>query len=431
MNTQKSLCIGLALSPTWLSTKNEKNQDVNKALILSLPYYMNLAKRAEVAKLDFLFRPDALFLNIDILNQSPAFGGLDPSILIAAIAQETDYIGFISTLSTLFYPPFIAARQLQSLNWITQGRIGWNIVTALKGQENFGQKVLPDSQERYEIAKEFTQVLEALWQSYPHSSLENKGRADRVQQPIKPIEHQGCFFEVQGPLNIPAYPAKIPYFQAGASEAGRDFAASTADGIFAATPDIDSAIEFRRDIRERAQQMGRDVNSIRVLPGLSFYIAATREEAYQCFEQQHTTPDFNRQFRYIESLIGINLSSLSLDTIVTEAMIQTDFNSSYSQTHAQLLRRFICCNQPTVKALLASPEVNGSAHWRIIGTVDDMVNEIENWSACQACDGFIALPCGSEQSLNLFLEQVIPKLQEKGLFRQDYQEQSLWERLRG
>ena len=220
MNTQKSLCIGLSLSPIWLSTKNEKNQDVNKALILSLPYYINLAKCAEAAKLDFLFRPDALFLNIDILNKSPAFGGLDPSILIAAIAQETDYIGFISTLSTLFYPPFIAARQLQSLNWITQGRIGWNIATALKSQENFGQKVLPDSQERYEIAKEFMQVLEALWQSYPYSSLENKGTADSSQSLITPIEYQGRFFEVQGSLNIPAYLAKIPYFQAGASEAG-------------------------------------------------------------------------------------------------------------------------------------------------------------------------------------------------------------------
>lgn len=431
VRTQKTICIGLSLSPTWVSTQSAKQDPNQREAILNPSYYIALSKRAEEAKLDFLFRPDAQFLNIDKGNQAPAFGGIDPSLLIASIAHATNHIGFVSTISALFYPPYIAARQLQSLNWITNGRVGWNIVTALKGQQNFGLKTLPDSEERYEIAKEFTAVVEALWASHPNSqpdqyqSSESRYSGSSIQQ----INHQGRYFNVEGPLNIPAYSQPIPYFQAGASPAGRDFAAAVADGIFAATPDIDCAIEFYQDIQRRVVSAGREPNAVKVLPGLSFYLADSREEAYRLFEQTHANADSRTKFRYIESLINLDLSQLPIDTVITPEMLPEGTEAPYSQTHAQLLRRYICQHQPTIQMLLSAPEVNGSSHWRVIGTVSDLVDEIERWTDKQACDGFIALPCGSEQSLTLFLEQVVPKLVEKGIFRANYQQQTLWERL--
>ncbi|GAB1440386.1 NtaA/DmoA family FMN-dependent monooxygenase [Providencia sp.] len=426
-STQKTLCIGLSLSPTWVSARSLKQQPSLQEAILSSNYYIELSKRAEAAKLDFLFRPDALFLNIDKAKQVPAFGGLDPSLLIAAIAHETTNIGFVSTISTLFYPPYIAARQLQSLNWLTQGRIGWNIVTALQGQQNFGQQTLPDSDERYKIAHEFTSAVEALWESYP---LEQRHeQAQKSPSAIKEINYQGDYFNVQGPLNIPSYAQPIPYFQAGASPAGRDFAATLADGIFAATPDLDCAIEFYQDIRQRTVKAGRKQNAVKILPGLSFYLANSREDAFELFEQTHENADPKTKFRYIESLINLDLSQLPIDTIITTEMLPEPINTPYSRTHAKLLRHYICKNRPSIKMLLSSPEVNGSSHWRVIGTADDLVDEIELWVNKQGCDGFIALPCGSEQSLDIFFEQVMPKLVDKGLFREDYQERMLWERL--
>ncbi|HGN1705019.1 TPA: NtaA/DmoA family FMN-dependent monooxygenase [Providencia rettgeri] len=426
-STQKTLCIGLSLSPTWVTGSSLKQQPCLQEAILSTSYYIELAKRAEGAKLDFLFRPDALFLNMDNASQVPAFGGLDPSLLIAAIAHETNHIGFVSTISTLFYPPYIAARQLQSLNWLTQGRVGWNIVTALQGQQNFGQQTLPASDERYKIANEFTSIVEALWDSYPLKQLNDK--TQQSLSGIKEINYQGDYFSVQGPLNIPAYPQPIPYFQAGASPAGRDFAATLADGIFTATPDLDCAIEFYQDIRHRTVKAGRKRHAVKVLPGLSFYLADSREEAFQLFEQTHANTNPQIKFRYIESLIDLDLSQLPIETIITPDMLPAPTETPYSLTHAKLLRRYICKNRPSLKMLLSSPEVNGSSHWRVIGTADDLVDEIELWIEKQGCDGFIALPCGSVQSLDIFLEQVIPKLVDKGLFREDYQEKTLWERL--
>ncbi|EKT59401.1 NtaA/DmoA family FMN-dependent monooxygenase [Providencia sneebia] len=426
-STQKTLCIGLSLSPTWVSGSRLKQEPSLQETIFSAGYYIALSKRAEAAKLDFLFRPDALFLNIEKASQVPAFGGLDPSLLIAAIAHETDYIGFVSTISTLFYPPYIAARQLQSLNWLTQGRVGWNIVTALQGQKNFGQQTLPDPDERYKIASEFTAVTEALWKSHPLKQVNDE--TQQIISGLKEINFQGEYFNVQGPLNIPEYSQPIPYFQAGASPAGRNFAATLADGIFTATPDLDCAIEFYQDIQHRTVKAGRKHNAVKVLPGLSFYLADSREEAFRLFEQTHANTNPQIKFRYIESLINLDLSQLPLETIIKPEMLPEPIETPYSRTHAKLLRRYICKNHPSIKMLLSSPEVNGSSHWRVIGTADDLVDEIELWVKKQGCDGFIALPCGSEQSLYIFFDQVVPKLVDKGLFREDYQEKTLWQRL--
>ena len=276
MSNRKRLHIGMSLAPTWLSGDAWRQPDSNIEGIYSADFAVDIAKRSEAAHLDFVFRPDVSCLNMDGLESGSGFASLDPTVLLACIARETSRIGLVSTVSTTFFPPYVVARQLQSLHWVSNGRAGWNIVTALQGHENFGLEAMPGADERYARAAEFTRLVHDLWASYPNQALlldrENGRYADRSQ--VHPVDHAGEYFRVRGPLNLPAFgKARIPLVQAGASDTGRDFAASVADLVFAPTPDKDAALELRRDLSQRARRHGRRPEDIRLLPGLSLYLS--------------------------------------------------------------------------------------------------------------------------------------------------------------
>lgn len=425
-------------------------------------FYTELAQLAEKAKLDFVFKPDALVLRVDPSGRSPAFGSLDPTVMLASIARETERIGLVTTVSTTFNPPYVAARQLQSLHWISNGRAGWNIVTSLDGVDNFMAEPMPPAEERYRKAKEFTAVVRQLWDSYPSGALEQSGQpnAQRSERHNEQngeqhnersgelsarqrdeqgegrrsvpaaISHAGEFFTVKGPLNVPAHPAgRIPLFQAGASESGREFAAATADAIFAASPDMEAGIELRQDLRQRAAACGRRSDGVRVLPGMYFFLAATRAEAQEMYREAHAGISTARRFASIQSILGIDLSHLPLGQQVTAELLPGPEQPVRSRTHADLLRRYIVAQQPTVEELLSRPEVVGSAHWVVVGTPEDALREIKAWYEAGAMDGLIALPGGSIQSLHLFCDELIPMLAEQGLFRREYAGMTLREHM--
>ncbi|PWC14540.1 NtaA/DmoA family FMN-dependent monooxygenase [Brenneria corticis] len=423
MKANRQLCIGLSIAVTWLSGNGWRRADSRVEEIYSADFYLDLARRAENAKLDFLFRPDVMFIDPLRAAQSPSFSSLDPMVLLAAIAGETRRIGLVSTASTTFLPPYLVARQLQSLNWISQGRAGWNVVTALDGNRNFGLDRASAADERYEKALEFTEVVRRLWQSYPHEALTLDRRKGEYAQAdrLRPINHRGRFFSVQGPLNVPdPGSGAIPLFQAGASDRGRDFAARIADGVFAATPDIAAGVELRRDLRRRAQAHGRHPDAIRVLPGLSLYLGKTRREARDLYQETQANQTPAAQYARIRDMLGIDLSRLPPDRPVTPQMLPAPPEPPPSQTHADLLRRLIERERPTISQLLMRPEVTGSAHWLVVGTAEDALNDIVARAAAGAADGFIALPGGSPASLDLLFDELIPRLAERGLFRRDY-----------
>ena len=260
---------------------------------------------------------------------------------------------------------------------------------------------MPQSGNRYRQATEFSDFVHQLWESYPAKVIHNDrdggnyGDADAIRK----IDHHGEFYDVAGPLNTPAFgDGKLPLFQAGASPAGRDFAASVAHAIFAATPDKEVARELRSDLRERAAQKGRDPDDIRILPGLNMYLAPTREEANRIFTQTHARMDPARQIAKVCELIGLDLINHPMDARVTKDMLPAADTQVRSQTHADLVRRLIEREEPTVKDLLTRPEVMGSSHWIVVDTPEDAVNEIVAWAEVDAGDGIIALPSGSIQS---------------------------------
>jgi FMN-dependent oxidoreductase (nitrilotriacetate monooxygenase family) len=432
MSQSKHLHIGLSLAPTWQSGDAWRRADSDIEGIYTADFAVELALRAEAAHLDFVFRPDVCSINENQLDAGSGFACLDPSILLAAVSQHTSRIGLVSTVSTIWNPPYVVARQLQSLNWVSRGRIGWNIVTALQGHENFGLSAMPSADERYRRAAEFTEVVRQLWGSFPGDSVLIDREAGRYADAarVEPINHKGEHFRVRGPLNLPAFAARIPLIQAGASEAGQDFAASLADVVFAPTPDLQAAQDLRDNLSRRALLHGRNPADVRLLPGLSLYLADTREQARDVFMHTHARLDRTHKLEQIREMTGLDLTTWPDDKPVTPADLPPPPPSPASRTHSHLLRRLLARESLTVSELLRRPEVISAAHWQVIGTAEDAVESIQTWAASGAIDGFIAAPGGSVGSIAVFLEQVMPWLVELGLFRRDYQGLTFMEHLR-
>ncbi|MES5947338.1 NtaA/DmoA family FMN-dependent monooxygenase [Bacillus cereus group sp. MG6] len=423
MSTKKKLCIGLCL----ISRKKEQESMFNSGI----DEQVELALQAEEAKLDFVFKADYLVAHPDLIARNKGNVMLDPTLLFTAIAYATEKIGVVTTASTSFYPPYILARQLQSLNWISNGRVGWNIVTSIDGAENFVETGMPPSEERYAKAAECTELVRKLWRSHPYEVLK-VDNTEVIREMVKPIEHSGEYFEVKGPLNIPQHiSGEMPLFQAGASEAGRNFAASVADAIFAAMPDIESGIELRQNLRRRAEKHGRKQGDVRVLPGLYFFIGDTYEEALEMHRQAHQHLTMEKRLALLEMVLGLDARGIPLESKIKEDMLPSREQTVRSKTHAELLRNFIIKNEPTVEQILERPEVVGSAHWVAIGTPQDVFQQIMERFEAGALDGFIAIPGGPQKSLDLFFSEVIPLFVKAGVFREEYTGSTLREHLEG
>lgn len=428
MKLREKLCIGLSLAPTWLNGEGWRAPESGIEGLYSSGFALETAKKAEAAHLDFVFRPDAHVLPMAMMEQSFGYSSLDATMLMAAIARETSRIGLMTTLSASLGPPYPAARQLMSLQWLSAGRAGWNVVTAVQGEENFGQTEPASAEERYAKAAEFVAVARRLWASFPAEALlvdREAGRYADVSR-IHPIEHRGRFFAVKGPLNIPSWPGpRIPLMQAGASPAGMDFAAAVADMVFGQTPDLESALKTREALSARAQAHGRAPRELRLLPGLSLYLGETREEARALFLDAHRRVDMAQRAARVKEATGLDLEGWPEDRRVTLEDLRA---AGRGRFHVPALRR-ILEQEPIVGEFLRRPEVLASVHWQVIGTVEDAFAQIARWFEAGAIDGFIAVPGGSARSLDLTLGALVPRLAEAGLFRRAYRGTSLLEHL--
>ncbi|MGO1182442.1 MAG: LLM class flavin-dependent oxidoreductase [Micrococcaceae bacterium] len=279
MKQHHPLSIGISLAPTWWRGEAWRAAHSGVEQLFDLAPYAELARAAERAHLDFVFVPDAGYLRRDDLAHSPGFSTLESLTLVSALAGLTQRIGLVPTVQTTVAHPYATARALQSLNQLSGGRAGWNAVTALGGNENYGLDAAPSSTERYARAAEFVDVVRRLWESYPADALlldrERGAFADLERiRPLTPHTADGAHFQVAGPLPIAAHPAgELPLFQAGGSPAGVAFAGRTADAVFALAPTLDDAITQRRDLRDAAERAGRDPAAVRLLPGLSYWHA--------------------------------------------------------------------------------------------------------------------------------------------------------------
>ena len=383
-----------------------------------ITYYEQLARTAERGRFDAVFLADGHAV-VDPADGSWWF--LEPVTALTAMARATSRIGLVTTVSSTFYTPFHAARQLASLDHISGGRIGWNVVTSMFDAEarNHGLDAMPAHAERYGRAAEFIDVAHGLWDSWePDALVRDRDGVYADPAKIHPIDHRGEHFRVAGPLTVPRSPQGRPVlFQAGASEPGRDLAARHAEGVYAVAYDLDSARAYADDVRARARDHGRDGREIVIMPGLVTYIGATEAEARaKKAEADALLPDA-AALAQLSMFTGQDCSDWDLDGPVPQLPPIEQFTGP--QGRYQTILRIIDTERPTVRGLLGTLAAGGG-HCTMIGTPVQIADEIQRWYEAGAADGFNLMAPLYPSGLEEFVDHVVPELQGRGLFRTEY-----------
>ncbi len=385
-------------------------------------YFEDLARTAERGKLDAVFFADGQ--SADNVADGPRWF-LEPLTALAAMSRATERIGLISTVSSTFYTPFHAARLVASLDHISRGRVGWNVVTSMFDAEarNHGFDAMPDHAWRYARAEEFIQVVLDLWDSWGEGALlhDRKGAyADPAA--IHPIHHKGEHFRVDGPLTVPHPPQGHPVlFQAGASDQGRDLAARRAEAIYAVAYDLPAAQEYYRDIKRRVRSAGRS-DPVPIMPGLVAYVGSTDQEARAKQRELDELLPSADALRQLGMYVGQNCEQWELDAPVP-ALPPLDKFSGPKGRYATILR-IIETEQPTVRQLLGRLAAGGG-HCTMVGTPERIADEMERWLMNEGADGFNLMPPSLPGGIEDFVDHVIPVLQRRGLFRKDYEASTL------
>jgi FMN-dependent oxidoreductase (nitrilotriacetate monooxygenase family) len=393
-----------------------------------LSHWIELARLAESAKFDSLFLADFPALRASREYRPP--GQLEPLTLLTALAQHSHRIGLIATVSTTYNEPYNLARRLASVDHVSAGRAGWNIVTSSGVDEaaNFGREGRPDHRARYARADEFVEVSKALWDSWESEAIIGDKAAGRYIEParVHDIAHTGDHFKVAGPLNVERPPQGYPLLvQAGSSEDGRAFAARHAEVIFTAQQTYAGAANFYRDMKARTSAAGRDPDAVVVMPGIVPVIGSTEAEAHGLARQfdELRVPDHG-----LEQLAWI----FETDPAVFDLdMPLPDFILARPKLEGQMSRSDLIIDMAersnlTVRQIL-SHLGGGRGHFTIIGTPDQAADTIVTWFEGGAADGFNVMAPALPSGLESFIEHVVPILRRKGLFREDYRGSTLRE----
>ncbi|MFJ3795190.1 LLM class flavin-dependent oxidoreductase [Streptomyces sp. NPDC090088] len=388
---------------------------------VDLAHYVRLAKAAERGTFDSLFLADGPHLWGSVA-QRPA-GALEPLTLLTALATATEHIGLIATASTSYNSPYNLARKFASLDIISGGRAGWNIVTTAGAEaaRNFGIEEEPAHAERYARATEFLDVALKLWDSWEDDAI----LADKASgvwgddAKIHPPRHQGSYFSVEGALNVPRSPQGYPLLvQAGSSEDGKAFAARYAEAVFTAQQTIEEARDFYADLKARTAAAGRDPDHIKVLPGIVPVIGSTEAEA-RAHEQLLEDHIVHRHgVANLERLLQLPAGRLELDAELPSDLPSEDAVEGAKSRYTLvvgLARR----DRLTVRQLIGRLG-GGRGHLTFAGTPEQVADAIETWFTQGAADGFNIMPPVLPSGLETFVDHVVPILRARGLLREEY-----------
>ncbi len=417
----RQLNLNLFIYPAGHHEAGWRYRDSAPERILDISYYQELAQHAEAEKMDAVFFADGPSL-ADNIRYAARFR-LEPFTWMAALAAVTSRIGVIGTASTTYSEPYNLARQFASLDHLSRGRAGWNIVTtgAPNAAQNFGLAEHPVHAERYDRAREFVDVVSKLWDSWEDEALVGDPDSGLYADTdlIHPIDHTGRHFKVGGPLNTPRTPQGRPvYVQAGSSEDGRSFAARYAEAIFTAHQTLGNAQEFYTDIKRRAASLGRDPDQLKVLPGISPFIGSTTREAKNLHDEFNhlTQPEYSLE--QLRRMTGVDLSSYDLDGLFPRDLIDARGERGVG-SRFQVVVDIIDREQPTLRQLLH--RLAGARGHRVIaGTPEYVADEMQTWFESGAADGFNVMPPWLTGGFDVFAEQVLPILRARGLFRTEY-----------
>ena len=393
-------------------------------------YYQDLAQRAEAGLFDAIFLADQLALGDDATQAARIW--LEPITALAAIAAVTSRIGLIATASTTYTEPYNLARYFGSVDHISNGRAGWNIVTSwlATAASNYGGRGQVSHGDRYEQAEEFMTVVKGLWDSWAEDAVLDDRAGGRYARPdrIRPLDHQGEHYQVAGPLNMPRTPQGRPVFvQAGSSEVGRRFAARHAEAVFTAHLEKPTAQEFYADLKRLVAEEGRNPDQVLILPGLSPMLASTQAEAERLTREinELADPEVGRK-RLSGRFGGHDFSHLPLDRPLSPDDFPDPGTVQAARSRTEVILAFVRRERPTLRQLLAYL-AGARGHFVFSGTPEQVADLIEDWFTDGAADGFNLMPPILPAMLDVFSAEVIPILQKRGLFRTEYTGRTLRE----
>lgn len=396
---------------------------------MNLKKTIEQAKALEQAKFDFLFVSDSLY--VDKKTHPDMFTMFEPISLMSIVAMETKHLGLIITGSTTYSEPFNLSRIFSSLDHYSDGRAGWNIVTSGINDtaKNFSGVNNVDHDLRYEQANEFVEISKKLWSSWrdvDSQSVHKAGKFLKEQQP-EPINYEGDFYSVKGPLNIDQSPQGYPLLvQAGSSKKGTDFASKHAEVIFTAQNDINAAINFAEKLRRQVEEKRGPEQEVVIMPGIFPFIGETREEAQANYKELQDLIDPEMGLELLSSYLGdTDLSSYDLNTPFEDVEVDKGNNI---QSRVDLIKETAKKNNSTLEDVMK--HVAGArGHHIIVGTPEDVADRMEEWFKRGAADGFNIMPPLNPTQFELFVNKVVPILKERGLVQTDYNKGTLREKL--
>jgi FMN-dependent oxidoreductase (nitrilotriacetate monooxygenase family) len=405
-----------------------RHPDASPMALTDIRYYQDLARRAEAGLFDSIFLADQLALGDDVARAARTW--LEPITVLAAVAVATSRIGMIATASTTYTEPFNLARQFASLDHISNGRVGWNIVTSwlAAAARNYGGAGQLSHADRYVRAEEFMAVVKGLWDSWSDDAIVDdraSGLYARAES-IRPIDHKGDYYEVAGPLNLPRCPQGRPVLvQAGSSDTGRRFAARHAEAIFTAQMEKPAAQAFYADLKAHVAAEGRSPDQTLILPGLSPVIAATEAEAERLLRELNdlTDPEVGRK-RISGRFGGHDFSQLPLDRPLTPEDFPDPDTVEAARSRTEVILSLVRRRKPTLRELLGYL-AGARGHYVTAGTPEQIADLIEDWFTDGAADGFNVMPPVLPSMLDVFVAEVVPLLQRRGLFRTAYSGETL------
>lgn len=387
---------------------------------LGAAHYVRLAQIAEGAKLDSIFFADNLAVGRNVRYNSG--NHLEPITLLSAIAVLTERIGLIATASTSYYEPFQLARKFASLDHISKGRAGWNIVTSALEEEaqNFNLDKRPAHADRYARATEFVEVAQRLWDSWADGARVLDKQAGYFADPdlISSIDHVGEHFQVRGPLNVPRPVQGHPLLvQAGSSESGREYAARFAEAVFTAQQTLEDGQQFYADLKARAAKYGRRPEDVVILPGICAVIGGTEAEAKakEAALNELISPEYGVD--QLSRMLEHDISKYPLDGPLPALPSEDEITGMKSRS--TLVKQIAARDNLTIRQLIRRL-AGGRGHRVFAGTPEQIADQIDLWFHSGAADGFNVMPPNLPGGLTDFVEHVVPELQRRGLFRTEY-----------
>jgi N-acetyl-S-(2-succino)cysteine monooxygenase len=373
---------------------------------------VRITQLAEVANFDMVFRGDFIQFRREALNPLRPSFAMDPLVELTALATATSRIGLVSTLSTTFNVPYILARQLQTLDNVARGRVGWNAVTSFDGEGHFGLTELPQQEERYARASEFLDVLHALWSSWtPGAVYVDEGGQVRVDKSrIRDVDYRGRHHSSRGGLGVPRSRQGWPVqFQAGASAHGIAFAGKYAEAIYAASPTDQHARGFYDKIHDAAKTAGRDQAPI-ILPGMRFTLARTKEKAIAKYKAANASINYATAIKALEGQLGhVRLEGLPLDEPVPKELFAEAGVDERRRISRPALYRELVEQGRTLREIVEIYSV-GNSHHIFVGSYDEAAEHMHRWWTERLSDGFLVGFYGDERGLEKFIERVLPQL---------------------